>query len=126
MYDVYCCVIVQVCNNRRMKVRSSEFKYEARARVMKALANPARLKVIDELSQGERCLCELEPLFQMDKSTLSRHISALKAVGIVHERREGARIHLKLATPCILGIFDCVMNVLRLEAKRQNALVARS
>lgn len=100
-------------------------KFVARARVMKALASPVRLMIIDELRVGERCLCELQPLFDMDKSTLSRHISALRNVGIVNERRSGARIHLSLATPCILNIFDCVSTVMRSEAKRHTDLVNR-
>ncbi len=91
----------------------------ARARVMKALASPVRLKIVDELSRGERCMCELQPLFPMNKSTLSRHIAELKNVGIVGERREGVRIFLRLQTPCILDVFDCTMGVIRSEAKRQ-------
>lgn len=96
---------------------------EARARVMKALASPVRLKIIDELSRGERCMCELQPLFPHDKSTLSRHVAELKNVGIVGERREGVRIYLRLLTPCVLNMFDCTMGVIRSEAKRQADLV---
>ncbi len=95
---------------------------KARARVMKALASPVRLKIVDELSRGERCMCELQPLFPMNKSTLSRHIAELKNVGIVGERREGVRIFLRLQTPCILDVFDCAMGVIRSEAKRQAML----
>ncbi len=102
-----------------MKSKTSEQEFVERARVMKALAHPDRLKIIDELSRKERCLCELEPLFTTDKSTLSRHISALRNAGIVHERREGVRVHLTLATPCILDIFDCTMKVIRADAKRK-------
>ncbi len=86
---------------------------------MKALASPVRLQIVDELSRGERCLCELQPLFEMNKSTLSRHIAALRNVGIVGERREGVRTYLSLRTPCILTVFDCTMGVLKAEAQRQ-------
>lgn len=87
--------------------------YEQRARVMKALAHPARLMLVDQLAGGERCICELQPLFPQDKSTLSRHVAALRNAGIVRERREGVRVNLSLATPCILNIFDCVSSVLK-------------
>ncbi len=97
-------------------------EFHARARVMKALASPVRLKIVDELSRGERCMCELQPLFPMNKSTLSRHVAALKNVGIVSERREGVRVFLKLQTPCILTLFDCTMGVIRAEAKRHAQL----
>ena len=87
--------------------------YEQRARVMKALAHPARLMLVDQLEAGERCICELQPLFPQDKSTLSRHVAALRNAGVVRERRDGVRVYLSLATPCILNIFDCVSRVLK-------------
>jgi DNA-binding transcriptional ArsR family regulator len=101
-------------------MNAEEFK--ARARIMKALASPVRLMIVDQLSRGERCICELQPLFPMNKSTLSRHVAALKNVGIVSERREGVRCFLRLETPCILNVFDCAMGVIRAEAKRQARL----
>jgi len=97
-------------------------EFVARARVMKALSSPVRLKIVDELSRGERCMCDLQPLFRMNKSTLSRHVAALKQVGIVSERREGVRGHLKLETPCILNLFECTMGVIRSHAKRHAKL----
>jgi len=99
--------------------------YKARAKVMKALANPARLLIVDQLQHGERCLCEIQPHFKQDKSTLSRHVAELRNAGIISERREGVRIYLRLATPCILNIFDCVMGVISHEAKR-TAKIARA
>lgn len=99
-------------------------EFKARARVMKALSSPVRLQIIDQLRRGERCICELQPLFPMNKSTLSRHVAALRNVGIVSERRDGVRVYLRLATPCILNVFDCAMGVIRAEAKRQTKLAA--
>ena len=86
---------------------------------MKALANPIRLMIVDELSRGERCVCELQPLFAIDQSTLSRHLSALKNVGIVGERREGTKVFHWLATPCILSIFGCVMGVMQADVRQR-------
>ena len=86
---------------------------------MKALASPVRLKIVDELSRGERCICELQPLFPMNKSTLSRHVAELRNVGIVGERRDGVRCYLRLLTPCVLNMFDCAMGVCSADAKRE-------
>ncbi|MDD4870938.1 MAG: metalloregulator ArsR/SmtB family transcription factor [Kiritimatiellae bacterium] len=98
-------------------------EFNERAQIMKALSSPVRLMIVDELSRGEKCICELQPLFPMNKSTLSRHVSALKNVGIVRERKEGVRCFLRLQTPCILNVFECTMGVIRAEAKRQASLV---
>ena len=102
-------------------MKAEELK--ARAKIMKALSSPVRLKIVDELSRGEQCFCELQPLFRMNKSTLSRHVAELRNVGIVSERREGVRCYLKLQTPCILKVFDCAMGVIRSEAKRHAELL---
>ena len=91
---------------------------KARARVMKAVANPVRLMIVDELSRGERCLCELQPKFRLDPSTLSRHVTALRHVGIVAERREGVKVFLSLATPCILNACACAVEVVRANRRR--------
>jgi DNA-binding transcriptional ArsR family regulator len=93
--------------------------FQARARVLKAMANPDRLRIVDLLSRGEKCLCELQPRFTIGKSTLSRHVDALRRVGIVTERREGTRAFLKLATPCILNALDCAMKVVRADHHRR-------
>jgi ArsR family transcriptional regulator len=100
-------------------------KFRAWARIMKALSSEVRLMIVDELSRGERCMCELQPLFTMNKSTLSRHIAELKNAGILHERRDGVRTYLKLATPCILNVFECTMSVIRTETRRR-AKIERS
>ncbi|MDZ4198664.1 MAG: metalloregulator ArsR/SmtB family transcription factor, partial [Kiritimatiellia bacterium] len=75
-------------------MNSDELK--ARAAVLKALASPVRLKIVNELNGQERCMCELQPLFRMNKSTLSRHITALRQVGILRERQDGTRTYLRL------------------------------
>jgi len=89
--------------------------------IIKAMANPVRLMIVDELRHGKKCLCELMPKFDLDQSTLSRHISQLKKAGIISERKEGVRIELSLATPCILNIFECVLTVARndIEIKKK-------
>ena len=91
---------------------------KTRAKVMKALASPIRLKIIDELSKGECCICDLQPMFPRNKSTLSRHVAELRDVGIVGERRDGVRIYLRLLTPCVLKMFECAMSVIQAEVER--------
>ena len=59
--------------------------------IIKAMANPVRLMIVDELRHGKKCLCELMPKFDLDQSTLSRHISQLKKVGIISEKNEPKR-----------------------------------
>ena len=92
---------------------------EARARVMKALAHPTRLFIVDELSRGERCVCELTEAIGADVSTVSKHLSVLKRAGIVRDDKRGVQVFYRLRVPCILNFFGCVEAVLE-EVDRES------
>ena len=88
-------------------------KFEARARIMKAMAHPTRLFILDELSRGERCVCELTDMIGADTSTVSKHLSLLKNAGIVETEKRGVQVWYRLVAPCVLDFFECVETVLR-------------
>ena len=96
-----------------------EFKVhlEHRARVMKALAHPSRLFIVDELSRGERCVCELTEMIGVDVSTVSKHLAVLREAGLVLDERRGVQIFYRLRVPCILNFFGCVEAVLEETAR---------
>jgi ArsR family transcriptional regulator len=91
-------------------------RYEERARVLKALAHPTRLFIVEVLSDGERCVHELTEMVGADMSTVSKHLSVLKSVGIVADDKRGSEVYYTLRMACVLGFFDCVEAVLRGEA----------
>jgi DNA-binding transcriptional ArsR family regulator len=96
---------------------------EARAKVIKALAHPSRLFIVDELSRGERCVCELTEMIGADVSTVSKHLSVLKGAGIVRDDKRGAQVFYRLRVPCILDFFGCVEAVLA-DVARERADIA--
>ncbi|MBW2056362.1 MAG: winged helix-turn-helix transcriptional regulator [Deltaproteobacteria bacterium] len=97
-------------------------RLEARARVIKAVAHPTRLFIVDELSRGERCVCELTELIGADTSTVSKHLSILKNAGILRDERRGSQIFYMLRMPSILSFFKGVEAVIRSNAEAQLAL----
>jgi DNA-binding transcriptional ArsR family regulator len=96
---------------------------EARAKIIKALAHPTRLFMVDELSRGERCVCDLTEMVGADVSTVSKHLSVLKGAGIVRDDKRGAQVFYRLRVPCILNFFGCVEAVLA-EAARERVDIA--
>lgn len=84
-----------------------------KAEILKALAHPIRILLVDALSVSDKSVTELNELVAVDQSTISRHLSQLKRVGIVSERREGARVIHHLETPCILTAISCAETVLK-------------
>lgn len=100
----------------------TQARFEARAAVIKAMAHPTRLFIVDELSHSERCVCELTEMIGADMSTVSRHLAVLKGAGIVEDEKRGAQVFYKLRMPCILNFFECVESVIRAKAQAQLAL----
>jgi len=99
---------------------------EARAKVMKALAHPTRLFIVEELSRGERCVCELTEKIGADVSTVSKHLSVLKSAGIVHDDKRGVQVFYRLRVPCILNFFGCVEAVIEEVARERASAVLPS
>ena len=91
------------------KLKTADFK--AQAQVFKALAHPGRLLMVDELSRGERCVCELAAMVGSEMPTISRHLSQLKNAGIVDDEKRGAQVFYRLVTPCVMNFFQCVASV---------------
>ena len=94
---------------------------KARADILKALAHPIRILFVDALSQGDMCVSELNKLVDVDQSTISRHLSQLKKVGIVSERKEGMKVIHHLECPCMLQAVGCTVDVLKNTARRRLA-----
>ena len=87
-------------------------KFKKQASVLRALANESRLMIVDRLSRGECTVGELTRLVGSDQSTVSRHLSTLRAHGIVEGRREGSYVYYRLLTTCVLNFFSCARDVL--------------
>lgn len=64
--------------------------------IFKALSEPIRLRIMVMLTSGELCVCDLTELLGLPQSTVSRHMSRLKAVGLVADRRAGKWVHYYL------------------------------
>jgi DNA-binding transcriptional ArsR family regulator len=94
---------------------------EARARVLKSMAHPTRLFIIEELEKSERNVCDLTAMIGADVSTVSKHLSVLKQAGIVLDDKRGNQVFYSLRVPCILSFFGCVESVLESRAKEQAA-----
>lgn len=98
-------------------------RFEARARIIKAMGHPTRLFIVDELSRGKRGVCELAEMVGADVSTVSKHLAILKNAGIVEDEKRGVQVDYSLRCPCVLHFFSCVETVLKTTAKKHMELV---
>ncbi len=97
--------------------------YEARAKIIKAIAHPTRLFIVEELEKKEKCVNELTEMIGADMSTVSKHLSVLKNAGLVGDRKAGTNIYYYLKTPCILGFLGCVEEVMEFNAAQQTEIL---
>jgi ArsR family transcriptional regulator len=92
---------------------------------LKALAQPTRLKILEFLRHGERCICEIIPAVDGEQSNVSRHISLMQKSRLVTTRKDGVKVMVKVTDPEIFNILDRVGRVLKVQFEEQEKLLAR-
>ena len=96
---------------------------ELKAEVLKALAQPTRLKILELLRHGERCICEIVPAINGEQSNISRHISLMQKSHLVTTRRDGVKVMVKVKDPKIFEILDHVGFFLRRQIVEDGKLI---
>lgn len=86
--------------------------YEFNAKLFKALADPNRLKIIDMLSCGEKCACDILEHFEFTQPTLSHHMKALVDCGLVKCRKDGLWSHYSLDNTSANKLLLTLMNLI--------------
>lgn len=94
-----------------------------RAEILKALGQPTRLKIVDFLRDGERCVCEIFPAIGEEQSNTSRHLNMMVSSGILFRRKEGVKIFYALKHPEILEIVDLATLIMTQEITGRNRLL---
>jgi ArsR family transcriptional regulator len=81
-------------------------KNRFKAKIFKALSDPARLTILEFLRDGEKCVCEIIPHVKLIQPVVSRHLKILKDAGMIKGRKEGNRRLYSIADPQIFRIID--------------------
>ena len=97
---------------------------QLKADLLKALGQPTRLKILELLVDGERCVCEIFPAIQGEQSNTSKHLSFLRSHGIVIAERRGMRVFYRLADQRIVRLLDDVEACVRGSLKAKASLAA--
>lgn len=98
---------------------------ELKAEILKALAQPTRLKILELLRNGEKCICEIVPAINGEQSNISRHISLMQKSHLVTTRKDGVRVMVKVRDPKIFEILDKVSAILKNQMREQERLFAQ-
>jgi ArsR family transcriptional regulator len=79
---------------------------EQAQRLLRALAEPIRLQVVQTLQHGERCVCDLTGDLDLAQSKLSFHLKVLKEAGLIRARQEGRWIYYRLEPTALMLLRD--------------------
>jgi DNA-binding transcriptional ArsR family regulator len=77
-----------------------------KAKIFRALSDPIRLKILDFLRDGEKCVCEIIPHVKLIQPVVSRHLKILKECGILRDRKDGNRRLYSVTDQSIFKVVD--------------------
>jgi ArsR family transcriptional regulator len=96
--------------------------------LFRAFADPTRLRIVSLLAAGELCVCDIVEILELPQPTVSRHLGALRAAGLVEVEREWKFAHYRLAEsrgPVHRNLINCVRSCFRgiesLDRERKQA-----
>ena len=98
-------------------------KLISQAEILKTLGQPTRLKIVEFLRDGERCVCEIFPAIGEEQSNTSRHLNMMVSAGILFRRKEGVKIFYALKHPEILEIIDLATRIMTQEITGRHRLL---
>ena len=94
----------------------------AKAKILKALAHQTRIYMVEELANGEKCVCEFVEAIGSDFSTISKHLSLLKEAGIVQDDKRGQKVFYTLKATCVTGFLSCLETMIKNNLEEQSSM----
>jgi DNA-binding transcriptional ArsR family regulator len=89
------------------------------AQILKAVGHPMRIRILEKLEDGEKCVCELLKLGTISQSNVSRHLAYLKKAGLVSDRREMNRVMYRLVVPEVMNLVHDAARAAQAAVRRQ-------
>ena len=94
------------------------------ASILRAIAHPERLRLLEALRESEECVCHLTALLRQRQAYVSQQLMLLRQAGLIEDHREGTRIYYRIQDPRVFQVLDAVHALAgeeTIKAKRQTA-----
>ena len=121
------CDLVQIDLSRVRKIRAAlvpEDSVAGLADTFSALGDPTRVRILDALSHGELCVCDLAAVLKLSQSAVSHQLRLLRGMRLVRPRRDGRIVFYALDDQHIMSIFRQTLQHVqedKAEGRRQKA-----
>lgn len=86
---------------------------ERKTRILKGIAHPVRITIVEMLADKELCACEIAEQFSLDRTTVSKHLALMRELDILEDRRDGQNIYYSLKMGCLLSVLKCIDGVVK-------------
>ncbi len=96
------------------------------AQLLKALAHPARLRILNALRDDEECVCHLTALLEQRQAYVSQQLMSLRQAGLIEDRKEGLRVYYHIIDPRVIEVLDLVNAMAGVASKEPERLAACS
>ncbi len=93
------------------------------AEVLKAMADPTRLKILHSLNNGERCVSDILEIVGGSQANVSKHLSVLKRAGLVDSRRDGLNVFYRITDEGVFTICRNVCDSLEVRVDREHQTI---
>ena len=80
--------------------------YDQQAELLKAMAHPVRLQILDTLREGEQCVCHIEAVLRLRQAYVSQQLVVLRKANLVLDRKDGLRVYYRLTDPAVLRVME--------------------
>ncbi|MEW6172276.1 MAG: metalloregulator ArsR/SmtB family transcription factor [Bacillota bacterium] len=96
------------------------------ADVLRGLAHPTRVRILEMLRRGELCVCEIMAGLELEQSNVSQHLAVLRKLGIITARKDGLKMMYNLRRPEVLTVVDTLRDMLRNQMKEAAAALQKN
>lgn len=97
--------------------------YRLKAEMFRALGHPARVRLLELLGAGERTVGELQDALELDSSSASQHLSALRRQGLLESRKVGTSVHCRVKDPRTLKLLALAREILAANLEESRDLL---
>lgn len=97
--------------------------FDLQADFLKALGHPTRVRIVQGLRAGERCVCEIMAELQLEQSNVSQHLAVLKRAGVLGSRKDGMKVMYWVHHQEVFDLLDTLQEMVVRRAREQVRLL---
>jgi len=98
----------ETCKTLELPGHIERERIERAAAVLKTVAHPVRLRIVELLEAGEKSVTELRQLLGLTQPLTSQHLTQMRMRGVLGTRRDGAQVYYSIANPDVVKVIHCI------------------